>query len=66
MLFPKALILVTIFPKIIENSNFLLNFHQTFLKFSNNVFFVQTRKKLMHDVNFFEKYAKIMHFKQFF
>ena len=70
MLFPKALFLVTNFPKIIKNSIFSLNFHQKFAKFSQNcpimcVFLPNARKINAGFVNFFEKYAKIMHFSQF-
>ena len=36
MLFPRALFLATIFPKIANNSIFLLNFHQTCSKFLTN------------------------------
>ena len=52
MLFPKALFLVTNFPKIVKNSICLLNFHQ---KFSDNAFFVQTREKLTHGLLTFWK-----------
>ena len=67
MLFPKALFLVTTFPKIVKNSIFLLNFYQKFLKVSQQfVYFVQTRENLTHGLlNFCEKYAKIMHLSNF-
>ena len=52
MLCPKALFLVTNFPKIVYNSIFLLNFHNNFknlLKISQQfVFFIQMREKLTH------------------
>ena len=49
VLFPKALFLVTNFPKIVKNSIFLLNFHQKFSKVSqyfptNCVFRPDTQK----------------------
>ena len=37
MLFPKALFLAAIFPKIVKNSMFLLNYHQKIPKFSQNI-----------------------------
>ena len=68
MLFPKALFVVTNFPKIIIiiqffYSIFIKNF-QIFSKFSNNLCFSsKKREKLTHALlNFFDQYAKIMHF----
>ena len=49
MLFPNALFLATIFPKLVKNTIFLLNFYQKLLKIAQQfVFFVQTREKLTH------------------
>ena len=52
MLFPKALFLVTDFPKIVKNAVCLLNFHQKLSIFSQNfqqiVFSAKTREKLTH------------------
>ena len=48
MLFPKALFLVTNFLKIVKNSIFLLNFHETFQNFSeipSNLCFSYKRAK---------------------
>ena len=70
VLFPKALVLVTDFPKIVKNSNFLLNFHQKFSNFSQNfkticIFRPNARKINAWFVKFLEKYAKIKHFRNF-
>ena len=70
MLFPKALFLVTNFPKIVKNSIFLLNFHWKLSNFSRNfpticVFRPNTRKINAWFVKLFEKYVKIMHFSNF-
>ena len=46
MLFPMALFLVTNFPKITKNSIFLLNSHQKFSKFSNNLCISSKREKI--------------------
>ena len=70
MLFPKVPFLATTFPKIDKNSNFRLNFHQKFPKFSQNFqticsFRPNARKINAGFVKFFEKYAKIMDFSKF-
>ena len=72
VLFKKGLFLATSFPKIVKNSNFLLNFHPKFSKFSQNfqqVCFVQTMvhfsKIHVGFFNCFEKSPNIMHCLQF-
>ena len=62
MLFPKALFVVTNFPKIIlKNLFFYWKFIKNFQNFPTPfVFFPNSRQML---VKFFEKYAKIMHFR---
>ena len=70
VLFPKALCLATTFPKVTQNSIFLLNLYPKSSKFSQNfqticVFPPNARKINDGLLNSFEKYAKIMYFKQF-
>ena len=69
VLFPKALFLATTFPKLAKNLNFLLNFYQTFSKFSQNfqticVFGQNVRKCNQCFVKFVWTLAQVMHFKQ--
>ena len=70
VLFPKALLLATTFPKLAQNAIFLLNFHQKFPKFSQNfqtisILRPNAWKRNTGYLKFFWKYAKVMHFKQF-
>ena len=70
VLFPKALFLVTNFPKIIKNLNFSIEFSSKIFnilsKFPHNLRFSSKREKSNAGfVKFFEKYAKLMHFRNF-
>ena len=64
MLFPTALFLPTTFPKIVNNSIFLSNFHQKRSKLTKHfVFFPLKRAKISAGfIKSFETLAKIMHF----
>ena len=60
MLFPKAQFLATTFPKVAQNSIFILNFYQKFSKFSQNfqtisIIRPNARKINTLFVNYFEK-----------
>ena len=67
MLFPRALFVATIFPKIDKNSLFLLNFHLNFVKVSptNCVFRQNARKFNAGFLNFFWKIGENNAFLQF-
>ena len=68
--FPKALFLVTNFPKIVKNSIFLLKFYQKLSKFSQNFPTICVFRPNALNINggfvkFFKTLAKIMRFSQF-
>ena len=66
MLFPKALFLVTNFPKIGKNSIFLLNFHQNSQNFPKICGFSPNHEKLTRGLlNLLKNMQKTMHFKKF-
>ena len=70
VLFPKALFLVTNFPKIIIKYNFSIEFSSKIFKISQNFptiwVFCPNGEKWTHGfVKSFQKYAKIKHFHKF-
>ena len=67
ILFLKALFLATTFPKIVKNSNFIIEIlSKISLNFPTIHVFLPNARKINADfVKFFEKYAKIKHYLQF-